>query len=383
MRMMVAGMGDRSAQQLFAWVDGLAKPHQVVPDWVRLEEVVSVDQPDVIVLYLGDQPGQQLATVRRLLALYPGISVIALCNESSPTLVKMITQAGCVDLVLISDCQRDIRRAMIGLLKRSGSESLAGEVIACLGAKGGVGTTMIACNLADGLASRFPERRTILVDLNLYLGDVALQLDINPETTTLFFLERANALEAEQLRTLPIRHSRGFQVIALDGNIDHAATISVEQVVFLLGRLRERYDFVILDCGSSLTEVSMSACSDADRRLIVVTETIASRMGARRRVSALRALDPDRRAVQAVLNRCHDRSPEALSQIEQSLGTSIIGSVSNAWSTVSASLAQGQTLLASSPRSPASTDIKHLVDSLAGKSNAAARRKKAFFNFFR
>jgi Flp pilus assembly CpaE family ATPase len=106
-------------------------------------------------------------------------------------------------------------------------------------------------------------------------------------------------------------------------------------------------------------------------------------MGARRRVSALRALDPDRRAVQAVLNRCHDRSPEALSQIEQSLGTSIIGSVSNAWSTVSASLAQGQTLLASSPRSPASTDIKHLVDSLAGKSNAAARRKKAFFNFFR
>jgi pilus assembly protein CpaE len=295
----------------------------------------------------------------------------------------MITQAGCVDLVLISDCQRDIRRAMIGLLKRSGSESTSGEVIACLGAKGGVGTTMIACNLADGLASRFPERRTILVDLNLYLGDVALQLDINPETTTLFFLERASGLEAEQLRTLPMRHPRGFQVIALDGNINHAGTISVEQVVFLLGRLRERYDFVILDCGSSLTEVSMSACSDADRRLIVVTETIASRMGARRRVSALRALDPDRRAVQAVLNRCHDRSPEALSQIEQSLGTSIIGSVSNAWSTVSASLAQGQTLLASSPRSPASTDIKHLVDSLAGKSNAAARRKKAFFNFFR
>lgn len=383
MRMMVAGMGARSAERLFEMVQGLATPHQIVPDWMKLDDAVAADTPDVIILYLSKHPGQRLGAARRVLSLYPGVSVVALCDQSSPALVKMVSSAGCADLVTIPDCPRDIRRAIIGLLKRGGPDVVEGEVFALLGAKGGVGTTTVACNLADALASRMPDRRTILVDLNLYMGDVAMTLDMTPEPGVLFFLQRASALEADQLLNAPPRHKRGFRVMGLDGDLERADPVSAEQVVFLIERLRQRYDFVVIDCGTNLTEPSMAACSAADRRLVVVTEMLAARMGARRRVAALRALDPERRELQAVLNRCHDRSPEQLSQIEKSLGVSILETISNAWSEVSAALERGQTLHESAPRASVTTDISRLVESLAGQSHQADRRKRAFFDFFR
>jgi pilus assembly protein CpaE len=383
MRMTVAGMGARSAERLFEMTEGLVTPDQVIPDWTKLEEAVAADAPDLVTLYLGAHPGQRLAAIQRMLVLYPGVSVIALCDESSPGLIKLISSAGCADLVVIRECPADIRRAVTALQQRGASDVVEGEVMAVLGAKGGVGTTTIACNLADALATRLPQRRTILVDLNLYMGDVAVTLDIDPEPGVLFFLQRASALDAEQLLSAPPKHKNGFRVMGLDGDLERADPVSAEQVVFLIERLRQRYDFVVIDCGTNITEPSMAACSAADRRLVVVTELLAARMGARRRIAALRALDPERRELQAVLNRCHDRSPEQLAQIERSLGVTIIETISNAWAEVSAALEKGQTLLQSAPRAAVTADLNRLVESLAGQGHKEDRRKKAFFDFFR
>lgn len=382
MRMMVVGMGERSSTRLQEMTKGMTTPHRIVPDWTQMEAAVAAEAPDIVALYLDQSPAPRLAATQRLRALYPAVEVIALCDESDPALIKQMSLAGCADLVVLADCPQDIRRALKALQERPTQTPTEGTALALLGGKGGVGTTTVACNLADALA-RTADRSVILVDLNLYMGDVAVTLDLKPDPTALFFLQRVAHADAQVLVDQPQKHPRGFRVMGLDGDMESADPVSAEQVVFLIERLRQRYDFVVLDCGTNLTEVSMTACSTADRRLIVLTEQLAARLGARRRLLALRALDPERRNIHALLNRCQESDPEHLQRVEQSIGMPILATLANAWQEVSQSLERGVPLLEQAPRSPITADFMRLAEALGGDEHDNNKRKKAFFDFFR
>ena len=383
MRMMVAGMGEPYALRLFEMAGTLIEPDRISPSLTRSEPEIAEDTPDILAVYLGRSPGKRLSTIRRLLALYPALQVIALVDEETPDLVKMISAAGCVDMVLLPDCPRDLQRALRAVAERDVTDAVDGEAIALLGAKGGVGTTTIACNLADAIVSRAPDKRVALVDINFYMGDVALLLDITPEPTTLSFLSRAAQADGRAWMESPPLHRRGFRVFGLDGDLEAADPVTAEQIVFLIERLRIWYDFVILDCGSDISEASLAACTTADRRLLVVTEQLSSRLGARRRVQALRILDPQRRATQAIVNRCHDASPEQLQRIEQSIGVTVLATLTNAWREVTTALERGRTLLEDAPRSDITRDLNTVAEILSGIGHQEDRRKKAFFDFFR
>lgn len=387
MRMMIVGMGERSANRLFEMADGLAEPQMIVPDWNYVEDAMASDRPDVVAAYIDRHPALRLQAIQKIRALYPKVIFVALIDAETPGLVRLISQAGCADFVVLPDCPQDIRRALQALEQRTEADLVEGEVIALIGAKGGVGTTTVACNLADALTPQAKEdvhkRRVILVDLNLYMGDVAVMVDIKPEPTTLYFLTRASATEDQALLNAPPLHARGFRVLGLDGDLESADPVSAEQVVFLIERLRSRYDFVILDCGSSVSEASMAACSIADRRLIVLTEQLASRLGARRRLEAIRALDPERRDIQAIINRCHVRDPEHLARVEQTIGVTLLDTLGNDWATVSNALERGMPLAASAPRAEITADFVRLARHFIGEASQETKRKKAFFDLFR
>ncbi|MFT5679360.1 MAG: pilus assembly protein CpaE [Myxococcota bacterium] len=383
MRMMVAGMSETSARRLQEMAGTLIEPDRVVASLSRAEPDIAADTPDILAVYLGRSPSKRLAGIRRLLALYPALQVIALVDADTPELVKMISVAGCVDMVLLPDCPADLQRALRALQERDVTDAVDGEAFALLGAKGGVGTTTIACNLADAIVTRSPDKRVALVDLNFYMGDVALLLDITPKPTTLTFLSRSAQADARTWTESPPLHRRNFRVFGLDGDLESADPVTAEQVVFLIERLRVWYDFVILDCGSDISEASLAACTTADRRLLVTTEELSSRLGARRRIQALRMLDPQRRSTQAIINRCHDASPEQLQRMEQSVGVTVAATLSNAWREVTTALERGRTLIEDAPRAEITTDFGRLAESLIGIDHQEDRRKKAFFDFFR
>jgi pilus assembly protein CpaE len=148
-------------------------------------------------------------------------------------------------------------------------------------------------------------------------------------------------------------------------------------------RLKERYEHVILDCGSEINEVSLAAASAADHRLVVLTDELASRSGAKRRRDALAELELGPTPARAILNRAHDASDAARKALEAVIGMPLIGHVSNAWQDAQGAMERGKTLRQHAPRSPATTDFAALLPAIAGEDHDAERRKRAFFNFFR
>ncbi len=382
MRLLVTGLEPPEIQELFGPIADKVKPEGMLPDWNQLEAAVDQFRPDTILLYLGFRPGQALAKARRVASLHPQIRIIALADREEPELVQAVDRAGCADLALRSLGPQDLLRAL-NVVRRTEEEpvvSANGQVIAILGAKGGVGTTTIAVNLAAELAAR-PKCRVLLIDLHMFLGDAALALDLVPEPNVLYFLRQGANLSGQQWAEGPPLHRAGFRVLGLDGGIADADRVTAQQIVYLLDRTRERHDFVLLDCGSDINEVSLAALSAADRRLFVLSNEFRALLGARRRVDALKTLALEEPIAYGVLNRDDADKPADRSAIEEATAIPLAGTISNAWKEVHAALQQGRVLREGWPKAQVTRDIRALAGFLAGES-AEGLRRRAFFDLF-
>ena len=125
-----------------------------------------------------------------------------------------------------------------------------GTAIAILGAKGGVGTTTVAANLAAAL-SLDKERSVLLLDLNLFLGDVGLQVGVEAQPTVMQWMLGA---EDENSKEDIATHPLGFHVLGLASDLSDAEAVPAEDVLRLIDRMRGHFDVVVIDTGTDLNE---------------------------------------------------------------------------------------------------------------------------------
>jgi pilus assembly protein CpaE len=144
------------------------------------------------------------------------------------------------------------------------------RIVTVFSPKGGVGTTLIATNIAVVAAGKRPER-VVLVDLDLQFGGVAPQLDIEPKQTLADVTRDSTAMKAaELLRGYAVKHGTGLHVLCAPPTPELSELVTPEVVKNLLATLTSGYDHVIIDAGSVLDERTMLALEAADTVVIPV-----------------------------------------------------------------------------------------------------------------
>jgi len=181
--------------------------------------------------------------------------------------------------------QRADLEAAISRVVTSLTASPAGSVFAFLGAKGGVGSTTTAVNVATELA-RIERRSTLLIDLNLVHGDAAVFLGAEPRFSVLDALENTHRLDQAFFSNLIIRTKAGPDLLA-SSNHSAVSPVDVRRIRTLIEFATRHYRYVVLDCPRSDTAV-LDALDAARTIVIVANQELATVRSAGRMATTLR-----------------------------------------------------------------------------------------------
>jgi pilus assembly protein CpaE len=181
-----------------------------------------------------------------------------------------------------------------------------GRLLVFLSAKGGSGVTTLACNYAVSLAEESGQR-TILIDLNLPLGDAAIDLGIKSRYSTLNALENFSRLDSSFLATMLVKHSSGLFVLAAPSELT-TVQVSDDAIDKLLEVAAQEFDYVVVDAGSRL-ELQHTRLFDESAYIYMVTQIgVPELRNSNRLISKLSTAGSPRFSI--VINRFDPRSQE-------------------------------------------------------------------------
>jgi pilus assembly protein CpaE len=334
---------------------------------------------DVIIIDLDSDPEYALDLVESICA--NGVATVMVYSaKADPDLLVRCMRAGAREFLTVPFAQNIIAEALVRAAARRPATRTAkktgGRLLVFMGAKGGVGVTTLACNFAVALAQE-PGQNTLLIDLDLPLGDAALNLGIVSEFSTVNALQATERLDASFLSKLLVKHSSGLSVLAAPGKFPHFQP-TTEAIEKLLMVARQEFDNVVVDVGSRLDMPGTALFKDATRIYLVTQAGIPELRNSNRLISQFFTAGSPK--LEIVLNRYESRTWGVSEEhITKALTRSAQWKVPNDHALVRR-MQINATPLALGDSSMARM-IRQMARSVTGKPEAAREKKKGFSLF--
>jgi pilus assembly protein CpaE len=315
MRATIVGAVDRRLQEILmaCGVRATARPEADLLALVRS----GLPSTDIIVLDVRGQTRvpQALAALRRQ---HPRTPIVLVVSSLEPMFILEAMRAGASECLVEPLTQAEVQAAIGRVAAHLGS-TVNGQVFAFLGAKGGVGTTTAAVNVATELA-RVAPGATLMMDLHLAYGDAAVFLGAEPRFSTMDAIENTDKLDEAFFRSLVVRTKHGLDLLA---SSDRAMTIPVDvarinQVVEFAAR---HYQYSILDVPRS--EPAVLDGLEAVKTIVVVANQELATVRSAGRIAATLRQRYGKERVRVVVSRYDRRAEIGQDDVQRAVGGSI------------------------------------------------------------
>lgn len=299
------------------------------------QETKAADAVLAIIDFDNDARGA-METVGYLNQLFFGrFFAAALSGRTDPDLLLAAMRAGCNEFLRKPIDPRQLADTFDRQEKQwastMGRTRASGHIISFFGAKGGVGTTVIAVTLAHFLVHA-QKKRVLLIDNHSEYGHVCLYLGL--DGTRYHFdelIRNVNRLDSALLRGFIARHSSGLEVLASPESHDPARVADPDALERTLEFLRGEYDYVILDCETSLEEANLAVMDRSDQIYLVATPDLGAIRDLSRYIDGLCRNESTSARLHVVINRFTSRGAVSIEQIEKAVRLPVEVRLSNAY----------------------------------------------------
>lgn len=163
-----------------------------------------------------------------------------------------------------------------------------GEVIAVVPARGGIGASSIAANLADRLRDvkghmrKVPSKRVALVDLDMQFGSIASLIDVEPNDALYSLADSDMLPDATFLDQAMIEAAPNLFVLTAPRHFAPLDALDRVQVVTLLDQLRAQFDYIVVDLPRALVPWVAGVLERSDRMMLITDTTVPAVLQSRR-----------------------------------------------------------------------------------------------------
>ena len=243
-----------------------------------------------------------------------------------------------------------------------------GKITVVFSAKGGVGKTTLAVNVAVGLARM--GRKTVLVDANLYFGDASILLNVVSKRS-LMDLADVYQVDVASVQQLMVPHESGLAVLSSPPEVERVEMLTADIVTGAIAASAAAFEHVIVDTHSSFDETNLQLLDLADRILLVTTPEVGATFNTSRFLSLANRLGY-RDKITLILNRSESGiKPDA---VERNLGTPVAATVISAGRRAVSAANRGVPLLLEDGRNEQriTRDLLQVAELIAGEEGGGA-----------
>lgn len=299
-----------------------------------LAQQIRRSEAQLIVLDMGDDPTVGLRLAKFLAEDNRTRAFVLTGPQVAPEVLLEAMRVGAVEYLPRPIDEPDLAAALARATRRlSGTDAREGQqqpgqITGFFGAKGGVGVSTVAANLAVAIAKT--GRSSVLIDLDLDLGGSAVILGLRPRYSVIDVVKNLHRLDRDLLQSLAETHESGLTVIASPVQPGPGETITRDQARAMLNFVRRHFDHVIVDLDRAISPVTIGAMESADELVVVTTPDVASLNNTKRALPVIeRVTGNGGGQIRIVVNRRRTTDVITVGDVSKTLGKDVLATLPN------------------------------------------------------
>lgn len=245
------------------------------------------------------------------------------------------------------------------------TNNIGARVISVISGKGGVGKTTITANIGAALAYNYKEK-VLLIDANttssslgLHLGQYHYEYGLNDVLNQKISVGQAI-----------YKHPSGALLIPANTNIKDMDA-DPKKLKQLIKKLREHFDYIILDCAPTLGNETTAGIEASDETIIITNPDWSALLEAKRTIEY--AKKKNKKILGVIINKAENLTPQTIQKISEALETPILGVVNND-DKFKKSLEKRVPLIHSYPYNKTAEQLEKIMEKITGEKYYAKKK---------
>jgi pilus assembly protein CpaE len=354
----------------------------------RITSLKDKERIDLLFYELGHTPDDDFARIQSLLASNAVGEVFVISANKESDLILRAMRAGVKEFISQPLDEAELKNALLELKKRmklripvkDQKQEHTGRIINVMGAKGGVGTTTLAVNLAMTLAGKKEAGSVALMDLNMVFGEIPLFLSLTPAYHWGQIVENINRLDNTFLLNVMTRHKSGVHILPSTSHLNGYPPLTPQIMDRILATMKKSFDFIVVDAGQSLDGPTLKTIEMAEKIFLITLLNLPCLHNTNnllKSLSSVGAAQKDR--VKLVANRYLKNSDIEIAEAEESVQSEIFWTIPNDYKTTMSAINRGKPLFEIAPKAKITKKIDGLVETLL-HGEREIKKKGWFFN---
>lgn len=301
-------------------------------------------KPDLIIVEMTDEVGRWERVLTTLKEDSPDAALVAV--NANPTVEMVIAAQRCGAEEFVQAPIAENVRALYKRMQKRFSSRRRGSAVGILSAKGGSGSTTVACHCAAAVGeyAATQGKRALLMDYDLKQGLVSFLMKAKGEFSVMDAARNLHKLDLSYWNGLTTSEYPGLDLLCAPKEMEAGESLDYRRLQQVVSFARGQYEHTIVDLGSGFGRIAGAVLPELSELYLVATPEIAPLYAAKQILQAVRQTGYPEELISLIANRAGNDVLSRAKEIEKILGTSVSFSLPNDYTALYESYCSGKLL---------------------------------------